>query len=224
MLFAACQSASRLKACTASDVNPFRRGARLATIAAAMVVAARSITIRRFVSSAAANGIDVFRLHDPLNDLANLQEAADATGLDLVLDQVVLWRGEGLEFPVAVNAAKFPTDQRLAQTSDLQLEIENTGSEQVPNLAVTIWTGDEKGGGMNVTALVIILAVAAAFAGLMVLLWRRGRRSTPPARQGDYAYLLHIVRSLKSTGKGACILPHGVLFRGNAEADVRRIA
>jgi type I restriction enzyme M protein len=45
---------------------------------------------------------------------------------------------------------------------------------------------------------------------------------TPPARQGDYAYLLHIVRSLKSAGKGACILPHGVLFRGNAEAEIRR--
>src|SRR6266571_1917074 len=45
---------------------------------------------------------------------------------------------------------------------------------------------------------------------------------TPPARQGDYAYLLHIVRSLKSHGKGACILPHGVLFRGNAEAEIRR--
>ncbi len=44
----------------------------------------------------------------------------------------------------------------------------------------------------------------------------------PPAKQGDYAYLLHIIRSLKSTGKGACILPHGVLFRGNAEAEIRR--
>jgi len=44
----------------------------------------------------------------------------------------------------------------------------------------------------------------------------------PPAKQGDYAYLLHIVRSLRPTGKGACILPHGVLFRGNAEADIRR--
>ncbi len=44
----------------------------------------------------------------------------------------------------------------------------------------------------------------------------------PPAKQGDYAYLLHIVRSLKSTGQGACILPHGVLFRGNAEAEIRR--
>ena len=45
---------------------------------------------------------------------------------------------------------------------------------------------------------------------------------TPPGKQGDYAYLLHIVRSLKSTGQGACVLPHGVLFRGNAEADIRR--
>ncbi len=45
---------------------------------------------------------------------------------------------------------------------------------------------------------------------------------TPPNKQGDYAYLLHIVASLKSTGTGACILPHGVLFRGNAEADIRR--
>jgi len=44
----------------------------------------------------------------------------------------------------------------------------------------------------------------------------------PPDKQGDYAYLLHIIRSLKSTGKGACILPHGVLFRGNAEAAIRR--
>lgn len=44
----------------------------------------------------------------------------------------------------------------------------------------------------------------------------------PPVKQGDYAYLLHIVRSLKSRGRGACILPHGVLFRGNAEAQIRR--
>jgi type I restriction enzyme M protein len=44
----------------------------------------------------------------------------------------------------------------------------------------------------------------------------------PPAKQGDYAYLLHIIRSLKSTGKAACILPHGVLFRGNAEAVIRK--
>jgi len=44
----------------------------------------------------------------------------------------------------------------------------------------------------------------------------------PPAKQGDYAYLLHILRTLKPEGKGACILPHGVLFRGNAEGVIRR--
>ena len=44
----------------------------------------------------------------------------------------------------------------------------------------------------------------------------------PPAKQGDYAYLLHLIRSMKSAGKGACILPHGVLFRGNAEAAIRQ--
>ena len=44
----------------------------------------------------------------------------------------------------------------------------------------------------------------------------------PPSKQGDYAYLLHILRSIKPSGKGACILPHGVLFRGNAEGVIRR--
>ena len=44
----------------------------------------------------------------------------------------------------------------------------------------------------------------------------------PPARNGDYAFLLHFIASLKSRGKGAIILPHGVLFRGNREADIRR--
>jgi type I restriction enzyme M protein len=44
----------------------------------------------------------------------------------------------------------------------------------------------------------------------------------PPAKNGDYAFLLHLIRSLKSTGKGAIILPHGVLFRGNAEAEIRK--
>lgn len=44
----------------------------------------------------------------------------------------------------------------------------------------------------------------------------------PPAKNGDYAFLLHIIKSLKSTGKGACILPHGVLFRGNVESEIRK--
>jgi type I restriction enzyme M protein len=50
---------------------------------------------------------------------------------------------------------------------------------------------------------------------------KRFEWGAPPKKQGDYAYLLHIIRSMKSTGKAACILPHGVLFRGNAEADLR---
>jgi type I restriction enzyme M protein len=44
----------------------------------------------------------------------------------------------------------------------------------------------------------------------------------PPQKNGDYAFLLHILACLKSTGKGAVILPHGVLFRGGAEAAIRR--
>jgi len=44
----------------------------------------------------------------------------------------------------------------------------------------------------------------------------------PPAKNGDYAFLLHLLSSLKSTGKGAIILPHGVLFRGGAEGVIRR--
>jgi N-6 DNA Methylase len=44
----------------------------------------------------------------------------------------------------------------------------------------------------------------------------------PPGKQGDYAYLLYIIRSIKSTVKGAFILPHGVLFRGNTEKEIRR--
>jgi type I restriction enzyme M protein len=44
----------------------------------------------------------------------------------------------------------------------------------------------------------------------------------PPEKNGDFAFLLHIVRSLKRNAKGAVILPHGVLFRGNAEAEIRK--
>ncbi|GAB3693735.1 type I restriction-modification system subunit M [Corynebacterium nasicanis] len=43
----------------------------------------------------------------------------------------------------------------------------------------------------------------------------------PPEKNGDYAFLLHMVKSLKSDGRGAVILPHGVLFRGNTEAQIR---
>ncbi len=52
--------------------------------------------------------------------------------------------------------------------------------------------------------------------------FRRFAYGVPPAKNGDYAFLLHLITSLKSRGKGAIILPHGVLFRGNREADIRR--
>jgi len=44
----------------------------------------------------------------------------------------------------------------------------------------------------------------------------------PPEKNGDFAWLLHVIKSLKSNGKAAIILPHGVLFRGNAEAAIRK--
>lgn len=53
-------------------------------------------------------------------------------------------------------------------------------------------------------------------------LFERFEYGVPPTKNGDYAFLLHLIKSLKSTGKGAVILPHGVLFRGNKEADIRR--
>ena len=52
--------------------------------------------------------------------------------------------------------------------------------------------------------------------------FKRFEYGAPPDKNGDYAFLLHILKSLKSTGKAAVILPHGVLFRGNAEERIRR--
>ncbi len=49
-----------------------------------------------------------------------------------------------------------------------------------------------------------------------------GYGDRPPEKNGDYAWLLHILKSLKSTGKAAVILPHGVLFRGNSEGTIRK--
>ena len=52
-------------------------------------------------------------------------------------------------------------------------------------------------------------------------LFGRFEYGIPPEKNGDYAFLLHMLKSLKSTGKAAVILPHGVLFRGGAEAGIR---
>jgi type I restriction enzyme M protein len=51
----------------------------------------------------------------------------------------------------------------------------------------------------------------------------KGYDAEPPAKNGDYAWLMHFIYSLKPLkGKGAIILPHGVLFRGNAEGTIRK--
>ena len=51
---------------------------------------------------------------------------------------------------------------------------------------------------------------------------RFDRYGVPPTKNGDFAFLLHILASLKTGGTAAVVLPHGVLFRGNAEASIRR--
>lgn len=49
-----------------------------------------------------------------------------------------------------------------------------------------------------------------------------GYDALPPKKNGDFAFLLHLIKSLKSKGKACIVLPLGVLFRGNAEADIRK--
>ena len=43
----------------------------------------------------------------------------------------------------------------------------------------------------------------------------------PPEKNGDYAWFLHVLKSLDSNGKAGIIMPHGILFRGNAEESIR---
>src|SRR5690606_37511064 len=52
--------------------------------------------------------------------------------------------------------------------------------------------------------------------------FERFNLGVPPQKNGDYAFLLHIIASMKSTAKAAVVLPHGVLFRGNAEGNIRK--
>lgn len=44
----------------------------------------------------------------------------------------------------------------------------------------------------------------------------------PPEKNGDFAWFLHVIKSLNSTGKAGIVMPHGVLFRGNAEETIRK--
>jgi type I restriction enzyme M protein len=52
-------------------------------------------------------------------------------------------------------------------------------------------------------------------------IYKRFIYGTPPDKNGDFAFLQHLVASIKEDGTGAIILPHGVLFRGNAEEMIR---
>ncbi len=45
---------------------------------------------------------------------------------------------------------------------------------------------------------------------------------TPPEKNGDYAWLLHVIKSLDTNGKAGIVMPHGILFRGNAEEIIRK--
>lgn len=44
----------------------------------------------------------------------------------------------------------------------------------------------------------------------------------PPEKNGDYAWFLHVLKSLSLTGKAGIVMPHGVLFRGNSEETIRK--
>jgi type I restriction enzyme M protein len=44
----------------------------------------------------------------------------------------------------------------------------------------------------------------------------------PPKNAGDYAFIQHMVASLKSEGMAGVVMPHGVLFRGGAEGKIRQ--
>jgi type I restriction enzyme M protein len=51
----------------------------------------------------------------------------------------------------------------------------------------------------------------------------RFRRGIPPKTKGDYAFILHMIETLKpKTGRAVVVVPHGVLFRGSTEGKIRQ--
>ncbi|WP_431474612.1 type I restriction-modification system subunit M [Marinobacter sp. KM021] len=53
--------------------------------------------------------------------------------------------------------------------------------------------------------------------------YSRFRRGVPPKSKGDYAFILHMIETLKpKTGRMAVVVPHGVLFRGSSEGKIRQ--
>ena len=120
-------------------------------------------------------------------------------------------------------------DNATAALSRMNMWLHNAGGAEIENnntLSTPMFT-DPKTGGLKAFDYVVAnppFSVKDWTLGVNTGADPYGRFTygTPPHKNGDYAFLLHILASMKSTGKGAVILPHGVLFRGNAEATIRR--
>jgi type I restriction enzyme M protein len=120
-------------------------------------------------------------------------------------------------------------DNATAALSRMNMWLHNAGTAEIANnntLSAPQFT-DEKTGALRTFDYVVAnppFSVKSWTTGVNVGAdpYKRFVYGTPPEKNGDYAFLLHILTSLKATGKGAVILPHGVLFRGNAEAVIRQ--
>jgi type I restriction enzyme M protein len=54
--------------------------------------------------------------------------------------------------------------------------------------------------------------------------YKRFRRGIPPRTKADYAFILHMIETMKpGSGRMAVVVPHGVLFRGAAEGKIRKL-
>lgn len=134
---------------------------------------------------------------------------------------------EATGFDLAIYGQEM--DNATAALSRMNMWLHNAGTAEIANnntLSTPLFT-DEKTGGLRTFDYVVAnppFSVKSWTTGVDVANdpYKRFVYGTPPDKNGDYAFLLHIIASLKSTGKGAVILPHGVLFRGNAEAVIRR--
>lgn len=53
--------------------------------------------------------------------------------------------------------------------------------------------------------------------------FKRFRRGIPPKTKGDYAFILHMIETMKpKAGRMGVVVPHGVLFRGSSEGKIRK--
>ena len=154
-------------------------------------------------------------IHDPTCGSGSLllkahDEAKSVTGLDL-----------------AVYGQEMDNATRALASMNLILHDCPTGEVWQDNTLSSPHFTDAKTGGLKTFDFVVAnppFSTKAWTNGFDPANDRYGRFAlgVPPPKNGDYAFLLHILACLKSTGKGAVILPHGVLFRGGAEAAIRR--